>query len=323
MVDIGERSLHYLPELLKKQSQIWKHIVRNLETVEFKQLRYFVVVAAALNITRAADQLNLPKSVVSKSIRQLEETLNCTLFERSTRAVRLTEAGEFLLPRAQSLLEETQCLFSDISTMSTAVSGQLKLAASPAFGRQLTRDVIPQYLKRYPEVNISLTLSYNYENLYDKGLDIAFRFGKVVDDRLVAKTLSNTTRYVVASPKYVATAPKLDEPTQLVDHNCLVFPVNTGVKEWVLANNKEQVSMEVTGQYQCSDVSAVKDATIAGIGVSLLPSTIIKHELATGELVRVLPDWSSPEKKLYAVYRKGLHKSPKVSAFLELLSDNF
>ena len=297
--------------------------MRNLETVEFKQLRYFVVVASTLNITRAAEQLRVPKSVVSKSLKQLEEKLGSELLERSTRAVNLTEAGQFLLPRAQSLLEEAQCLFSDITTLSTGVSGHLKLAASPAFGRYLTRFVIPQYLKRYPDVRISMALSYSYENLYEKGLDIAFRFGEVMDDRLVAKKLMNTNRFLVASPEYLKTGPELRKPTDLVNHSCLLFVSLTDGREWVLTNGRRQVKVNVTGPYQCSDVSAICDAADAGVGIALLPKLIVEDYLASGTLVRVLPEWSSTDKNLLAVYRRGLHKSPKVASFLSLVDELF
>lgn len=293
--------------------------MRNWETLELKQLRYFVKVGLLLNITRAAEALGVPKSVVSKTIHKLEDNLGSVLLERSTRVVSLTEAGKVLLPRAMSLLEESQYLFSDLQTLSTDVSGHLKLAAAPAFGEYLSRTIIPAFLKKWPEVRVSLELSYSYENLFEKGLDLVFRFGDVKDDRLIAKPVGSTARLLVASEEYLAKHSVPKKPADLSSHVCNSIAMHQQSSQWLLSRETKEVSVEVTGRFNCSSIEALKAATLSGLGIAQLPPFSMGEELAAGKLVRVLPQWTAHPMDISVVYRQGLNKPAKLAAFLDFI----
>jgi len=295
--------------------------VRNWETVEFKQLRYFAKVGQLLNITRAAEAMGVPKSVVSKSIRQLEDNVGVQLLERSTRVVSLTEAGQLLLPRALSLLEDSQYLFSDLQTLNRDISGHLKLAAAPAFGEYLSRTIIPAFLKKWPEVRISLELSYSYENLFEKGLDLAFRFGEVKDDRLIAKNITTSTRILAASPHYLKNNPAIKVPQDLMAHSCNSIDMVDHGRSWRLKSQNQQVEVQVQGRFQCSTIEALKAATVSDMGIAQLPRFTIQNELSSGSLVCVLPHWQCRSLGVSAVYRQGLNKPAKLAAFLEFLDE--
>ena len=132
------------------------------QALNLKPLRIFIQVAKYLSITATAEALNMPKSAVSKAISQLEKSVGSKLLERSTRVVRLTETGALLQQRAQVVLSDVENLYSDIQQMNTQVSGTLNIAAAPAFGRFISRSLLHEFQKKWPKVNIALTLSYSY-----------------------------------------------------------------------------------------------------------------------------------------------------------------
>lgn len=289
----------------------------NIETIDLKSLRIFVATAEYLNFTRAAETLGQPKSVVSKTISRLEAALDVVLFERSSRVVRLTEAGEILCTRARSLLEETALMLSDVRGMQSRVSGELRLAAPPALGRYLARELIPEFLRQWPEVSISLRLSYEYEDLFKEGLDLAFRMGGHRDDHLIERPLGFANRVIVATPAYIAHHPPIDKPGDLAAHLGLQF-FDEPFSSWSLQSGGESCSIAMRKQFQCTDIEALKNVLLSDIGIAQLPWLVVREEIQSGQLVEVLPGWVNSGLKISAVYRFGPNKPAKLEKFLEL-----
>jgi DNA-binding transcriptional LysR family regulator len=292
-----------------------KQIVMKKETIDLKLLNYFVVTAETLSFTAASVALGIPKSVLSKGIARLEAELGAKVFERSSRVVRLTESGQILYRRANALLDEADHLINDLKTMRHSVSGRLKLAAPPLLGRLLAKEIIPQFLARWPEVSISLKLSLEFENLFTEGLDLAFRMGKNRDERLIERPLGKANRVVVASPDYLANCAPIHTPQGLVQHKSLqIFEQQPHI--WTLQKGAqiEQVALPVA--FQCSDLAALVNATSAGLGVAQLPWLLVRDEIQTGKLVHVLPEWLSAELPISLVYREGHNKSARLAEFL-------
>ncbi len=292
-----------------------------MQEIEIKQLRYFVEVATTLNVTKAADNLNVVKSVVSKSLTQLEKQVGGKLLDRTTRNIRLTETGEFLLQRAQNLLQEFRHLTEDMSSISTEVRGVLKLTAAPALGYYLTKHLIPIFSSQWPDIRVSLELSYDYENLFSKGLDLAFRFSQIKDDRLITRTIGNSRRVLVASNQYLSKADLIRNIDDVSKHRCLLFQTHEEFSSWGLDNGQESKSLSVTGPFQCSNIEVLKEATLNGMGIGFIPLFAIQEELKEKRLVRVLPEWSR-KTQILAAYRTGSHQSPKLAAFLKCISEN-
>lgn len=293
----------------------------NLETIDFKLLRIFVATAQQLSFTRASEELAVPKSAVSKAIQRLETELGVSLFERSSRVVRLTEPGVILLSRARSLLEEALLMFTDVQSSHRRVSGQLRLAAPPALGRYIARDLLPQFLDAWPEVNVTLKLSYDYEDLFREGLDLAFRMGGPRDENLIEKKLGYANRVLVASPDYIRRYGAIDEPQQLRAHRCLqVF--DRPFVDWTLTRGGAAHTVTVPRVFQCSDMEALKSMLLAGTGVAQLPWLVVREEIQRGALVELLPGWVSSGMSISAVYRLGVNKPAKLAEFLSLLDQN-
>ncbi|YAA42582.1 LysR family transcriptional regulator [Microbulbifer sp. ANSA001] len=295
--------------------------VRDLETVSLRTLSVFVQVSKTLNLTLVAEQLGLPKSTVSKEISRLESHLKAKLLDRSTRRVELTEVGAIAYERALQLVEDFKALQHDVLVMEQQVQGLLKVSAPPALGEFLSQKVLPPFLKRWPKITVSLNLTYDFEDLFAQGIDLAFRVGEIQDDRLISRKLGYSTRVLVANPEYLAVhgAPQL--PEELAGHNCLRFQFNPGESEWTLTSANSTINLSVSGNFFCANIQALKNATLNGLGIAQLPINNIVEELAGGQLVKVLPEWHVPPMNIHAVYRTGLNKPKKLAALLDFLNE--
>ena len=291
------------------------------ETIDLKLLSYFVATADLLSFTAASLKLKIPKSVLSKSISKLESELGTKVFERSSRVVRLTETGHILYKRATTLLDEASHLVHDIKTRQLSVAGHLNLAAPPVLGRFLASNIIPAFLAQWPDVTISLKLSYEYENLFKEGLDLAFRMGKNRDDKLIEKALGFSNRVVVAAPAYLAQHAKIQHPRDLLSHKSVQF-FEQAQQIWTLhdGTTTEQLAMPVV--FQCADLAAVVNAAIGGLGVAKLPWLLVKDAIQSGELVHLLPNWVSNGLAISLVYRQGHNKPAKLAEFLSWTEAN-
>lgn len=291
------------------------------ETIDLKLLHYFVVTYETLNITRAGETLKLPKSTISKGISKLEADLNLKLFDRSSRAIIATEAADLLYQRANSLLQDVSHLVTDLTTMKNSVTGKLHISAPPALGRFLSDTIISKYLKLYPDVSVSLTLSYQFEDLFKQGIDMAFRMGKNLDDTLIERPLGKANRVVVATPEYLAQHDSILQPQDLVNHRCLQL-FDEPIQSWTLIKNGETQYMSLPVSFNCSDVAALKLALLQHVGIAQLPWLTVREEIEQGKLKHLLPGWVTPDIPISLVYRQGLNKPAKVRAFLELLEEN-
>ena len=291
------------------------------ETIDLKLLRYFVCTADKLSFTSASEALGIPKSALSKGIAKLEHDLDSKLFERSSRVVRLTETGYMLYQRALVLLEESSVLVNDIKTLQHSVSGQLRIAAPPILGRYLAKLIIPHFLQAWPEVSIKLKLSYEYENLFSQGLDLAIRMGENRDDNLIERPLGFSNRVLVASSDYLAQFPAIKQPDDL--HQCKsvqFFEQQAVVWNLQKGQSTKQISLPIA--FQCGDLSALVNIVEAGFGIAQLPWLLVKDKIRSGDLSHVLPAWSSDDLSISAVYREGYNKPNKLAKFLNWLEEN-
>lgn len=287
------------------------------EIIDLKLLQYFIVVADKLSYTDASVTLKITKSKLSKDIAKLEGYLGEKVFDRSSRAIRLTETGKLLYGRALILLEDSNHLINDVKTLSSSVSGRLNVSASPALGRLLSDGLIPGFLKLWPEVNISFKLSYEYENLFKQGLDLAFRMGKNHDENLIERQVGSTNRVLVASPEYLKNN-TIRKPRDLLSCKSAQF-YDQPQHVWTIQNGQNIEQMSVPTVFQCADFVSVRNAVSQGLGVAQLPWFVVRDKIRQGELLHVLPEWVSPSLPINIVYRQGYNKPNKLAEFLSYI----
>lgn len=290
-----------------------------VDGLDFRALNIYVTTCRLGSLSRCAEQLGLAKSTVSKEIRRLEQHLDVALLERSGRSVQPTEAGLIVHQRAFQLLQDFHNLRDDLLDLTGRVQGTLRLAAPPALGEYLSRQLLPGFLQRWSRVEVAMHLSYSFEDLFAQGIDLAFRIGQIADDRLVARQLGYSQRLLVATPEYLAGRDVIEIPEQLAAHNCLRFNCSPSDTDWTLCREGEATQVTVQGNFSCGSVQALYQAALQGVGIAQLPVTMLTEQLMSGQLVQVLPEWSIPGMPIYVLYRGGVNKPQKLQVFLDYL----
>ncbi len=286
-----------------------------------QRLAVFAAVVQAGSISRAAQKLNVDKSVVSRQLARLEADLGSKLIQRSTRRMALTEIGALLLDEAQRI---DQAL-ANIEHLADQYRGQVrgKLTVSCSFAsRRLMVPLVIEFSGRYPEVDVSLQMDDRMVDLIAEQIDVAIRASQLPDSTLVARKLADSPRVLVAAPDYLARHGAPQHPAELKSHACLVYAVGKRARDEWRFNGPDGTAqvVRVQGRIQVNDGGSLVDAACAGVGIMLIDRLLVEQDLAAGRLVALLPQFVPPHgPPVYAVYpaRDGL--APKTSAFVSFL----
>lgn len=293
-------------------------MVSRKETISLSDVHVFLNVAHRLSLTAAADHLGVPKSAVSKAITRLERMLGARLLERSSRRVALTSAGVRLCTRGQALIDDAHALSASIREENKQVAGVVRIAAPPELGTSFIESILPDLLLRFASLRVSVKLGYAFENLLDPEFDLAIRGGEVHDDRLVAHRLGSFRRILVASPRFLARSP-VDDLGSLSRSVCLgSSSVEAGV-HWTLEGPGGTEEVEVDCRLATNGFTALMHAARAGVGVAQVPQFSAQEWIDRGDVVRVLPDYHSPEVDVFLVHRFGHERIARIAAVLAAL----
>jgi DNA-binding transcriptional LysR family regulator len=286
----------------------------------FDQLSAFVEVARTQSFAQAARQLDRHVSAVSRAVAALESRLGVRLLQRTTRRVALSEAGRAYFRRCETLLAELDGADAEVRDQGAALHGTLRVSAATGSGQILLAPIVPEFLAAHPLLSLDLQLSNRYVDLVNEGFDLAVRVGVLADSRLVARRLAPSDRMLVASPAYVRQRGTLRSPQQLREHACLILAIGTRPQRWELERGRTRVALDVSGPLHSNNMFALMDACLAGIGIALLPDFAVTPALRRGDLLRVLPGWSSVAQAMYAVYPSARFIPAKVRAFVDFIS---
>lgn len=234
-------------------------------------LRLFVMAADLLNISAAGRQLGLAPAVASARLSKLENQLGADLLHRSTRKVSLSLEGAEFLPFAREILEQEDAARAALGHGSSEVTGTLRFAASSTFAQLFIAPVLPEFLQRYPGVNLELKLSDTQMNLIEGGFDLALRNCAIEDSDLRARKLADDKRILVASPDYLARHGTPGSPGDLIDHQMLVF-IGGPAGKLVAYGDQPDGTFPPAGALNrmvCDDGASIRIATGAGVGISM------------------------------------------------------
>ena len=255
-------------------------------------LAAFITVAEQLSISRAARSLGLPKSVVSKRLAQLEDSLGATLLARSTRSMSLTPAGSLYLDFARRALDAVESARESLRTLRTELSGLIRVSAPVAWGQRVLGPVLPEFLAQHDGLEMELVLSDRVMDLAYERIDLALRMSAVTAPDLVSLPLTRLDWVVCASPAYLRLASPPTDPAALSRHRCLFYWRDRRHDRWDFAAGPNQATVQVSSRYRANHPEAVADAAVAGLGIALLPLYFVEREIADGRLVRLLTDWT-------------------------------
>ncbi|MCH8037974.1 MAG: LysR family transcriptional regulator [Proteobacteria bacterium] len=291
---------------------------------DLSAMAVFARVVEMESFSGAARALGLSKSAVSKRVGRLEDRMGLRLLNRTTRRLSLTEAGAAFYQGCRRVVAEAEAAERAVSRLASAPRGRLKVNAPMSFGVRHLAPALPDFMARYPELNVDLTLNDRVVDLVEEGFDLAIRIARLAESSLIARRLAPNRLVLCAAPSYLAAhgAPRAVE--DLKDHACLLYSYQTAGDAWRLCGPGGERRLAVTGRLRINNGDALLAAALGGLGVALLPCFICGQDLRAGRLIQVLPAWSGPaDTAIAAVYPASRNLSPKVRVFVDFLTERF
>jgi DNA-binding transcriptional LysR family regulator len=289
-----------------------------------QRLSQFRAIVQAGSISKAATQLGLGKSVLSRQLAKLEDELGTRLIQRSTRRLTLTEIGELVYAQAQDIDRALANIEQLTEQHQNEVMGRLRVTCPRPLGQRYLVPLLVEFTARYPKVEVSLTVDDRMVDLIAEHIDVAIRVAHLEDSTLVARRLCENPRVLVAAPDYLARRGTPHTPADLLAHDCLVYTSAARVfDEWgFLQDGVALPPLRVPARLQINDGMALVAAAVAGGGVLIIDQLLVQHELAQGSLVPLLPEYQlRAGQPVYAVYPARPWLAFKTATFIAFLQE--
>jgi len=291
---------------------------------DFEALAIFAKVVELRSFAAAAGELALSKATVSKAVSRLEERLGARLFNRTSRRLALTDAGQRLSERAARLLIDGEAAESEVLAQSATPRGLLRLAVPMTFGVKVVAPLLPEFLKTYPEVAIDLHLSDATVDLIGEGFDAGLRIARLPDSSLLSRRLCPMPRYTVAAPSYLKRWGRPTHPMHLADHKCFGYAYLSNPNVWHYTNAAgEEVSVRPAGPLRVNNGEALLPAVLAGLGIADLPDFIVGDAIASGKVEVILKGWKQAEGAVHLLTPPGGPRPARVEVLAEFLVKQF
>lgn len=292
--------------------------------IKFELLKVFLSVADEGSFTKAAEKLEMSNQLVSKYISQLETHLNARLFNRTTRKVSLTEAGEKCRQHAKQILENVDNLEAQFGELQTTVTGTLNISAPVSFSTLHLSKFISVFRKKYPEIELNIQLNDRKVDVIEEGFDVALRIGQLQSSSLVAKKIAPVRLVLCASPEYLTIHGTPSHPSELNPKHFLHYSYSSYDKtDNLLLSTLKSISQNKHPTIISNNGELLMAAAIAGEGYLVQPTFIAGHALKNGDLKIFLEDYEPEPIALYAVYPHRKLLSSKVRVFIDELSAFF
>jgi DNA-binding transcriptional LysR family regulator len=259
--------------------------------MDLADLSLFAETARAGSFAAVAKARGTDPSTISRRLAALEDSLGVRLFQRTTRSLSLTEAGDLYLARALPLIEELTRIGQEARETRAKAKGTLRLTASVTFGQAMILPLLPAFRAAYPDIRLECFFTDQNLDLIADRIDLAVRLAPAIEGDLIAARLMTTRYRVVASPAYLAAAPPLQTPDDLVRHRLLLFTIRPFRTRWLFRDRDGTREVPVEGDITISPAGAIREAALAGLGVALLPNYLTDPEIAAGRLTRCLGAW--------------------------------
>ncbi|WP_292937783.1 LysR substrate-binding domain-containing protein [Noviherbaspirillum sp.] len=288
-----------------------------------EDLRVFVMVARKASFAGAAEELGMSPAYISKRIGILESVLGVRLFHRTTRRVVVSEDGERVYARAQTILENIDHLYDEVSATRRMPRGQLRICSSFGFGRNVVAPAIAQLIEVYPSLQVRFEVFDRLIDIASDGFDMDIRVGDDIAPHLIAKRLASNYRILCASPRYLARRGTPKTLHELSNHDCLVIKERDhpfGV--WKLRSGADEQTVKVTGPLSSNHGEIVVRWAVEGAGIMLRSMWDAGRHIECGELVRILPEYQQ-EANIWAVYPQRLTGSAKIRVCVEFFQKYF
>lgn len=284
----------------------------------------FAKVVDLRSFTRAARELGVTSSAVSRAVSRLEAHMGGKLLHRTTRAVTPTELGEEVHAGCALIAQTARDVRAAAGRHASAPVGRLAVSAPLVFGQRWLAPRIATFLQRWPDVKVQLTLTDRLVDLVEEGLDVAVRIASSLPPGLVARPLTRASFVLVASPAYLKRHGTPRTPADLAKHACVVLGYGDFTGDLHMSDGRRDARVQVSGPMTANNGSVILTAAEAGLGLGLLPDFTAAGSLEAGTLVRVLPRWQMrgayADRVVHAVYAPTRHVPPKLRVFIDHLA---
>ena len=282
-------------------------------------IRTFLRVAELENFSEAARQLGVPKSLVTRRIKALEQTLGTPLLVRTTRRVRMTEAGALYRQHVAGLVEELDSLENSISGSALNLRGLMRISSPTAFGIQALRPALASFLRQHPELTFELVLNDQPVNPAEEGYDLAITDRNAISGQFQEEPLLRFDLICCAAPGYLAEHGTPAEPAELRQHEVIQYIHNDSGLEWRFARGEEAFRVLVHPRLSTNSGAVMREAALDDEGIAILPHFLVRQDLEAGRLVEVLPGFALASKIMKAVLprrRETVHRSQQLIDYL-------
>jgi len=291
---------------------------------DFEGLAIFAKVVELRSFAAASADLTLSRATVSKAVTRLEQRLGARLFNRTSRQLALTDTGQKLAAHAARLLADGEAVENEALAQSVAPRGLVRLAVPMTFGVKEVAPILPEFLRKYPDVTIDLHLSDAMVDLIGDGFDAGLRIASLPDSSLIARRLCAMPRYTVASPSYLKRHGRPTHPMHLAQHRCFGYAYLSTPDVWHYRNEAgEQASVRPAGQLRVNNGEALLPAVIAGLGIADLPDFIVGDAIESGEAEVILKGWKQPEGAVHLLTPPGGPRPARVEMLADFLAKHF
>lgn len=290
--------------------------------IDLNHLRIFERVAAHRNFSAAAREMTLPRSNVSRAMATLEEALGTRLLQRTTREVVLTPAGAALYERMAGIMTDLGATLDYMEGLGGAPAGPLRVSAGIGLGINVLGEHLPEFLRRYPEIELDLHLESQRVDLVADRIDVALRFGDLPDSSIVAQRLGTLERILCAAPYYLSGhgAPRC--PEDLTGHRIVDMPTaDARPRQWQFGGAEGSLTVNLRPAVTVDEVLTIHKLIRGGAGIGVVTRYLFEDDLATGRLIHVLPEWTLPSVTLSLLFPTRRELAPSVRAFANFMKE--
>lgn len=286
-------------------------------------MQVFADVARSASFSATADKLEMSRAMVTRYIGEMEKWLGVRLFQRTTRRVSLTHAGEQALLRCEQIVSLAQDVENEAAPADGVLRGQLRLTCSTSLAYAFLAAVLRDFLALHPQLQIDLNVNDSSLNLVESRVDLAIRISNTPDPGLVARPLTVCESVLVASPGYLAAHGTPQRPEDLTAHECLGY-ANFGRSLWTLTHSDgEHRTVQVRTRFTANEATVLQQAVLAGAGIAMLPMYLVRKLLGTRQLVNVLASWQPQVLTIHALYTTRRRMATQARALLNYLIERF
>lgn len=287
-------------------------------------LQLFVRLVESGSFSRTAHDMKLSQPTVTKHIAALEARLGVRLLNRNTRGMRLTEAGALYYERCKIIERELEAADRLVTNLGADISGSLRVACPAGLGRHVILPLARAFIARNPGVRFDLQLDDHTLNLLEYGIDVAVRMGRLADSALGSRQLGLNPWVTVASADYLERHGLPAAPEALATHDCLVYSSVPGDQRWQFQGAQgAPLTVSVRGPLRTNDIDSILAATLAGMGIAILPTYLARPAILREALVPLLPEFTLPAQPIHAVYPSPRLVPTKVLAWIEFMQTQF